>query len=560
MEIHSSEPVSERLPCVDEARVRRARRRFWALLIGVPVLLVAAAYGVLAWQYYSQSVRITKNYAAELNAPILAVPEEKRAWTHYRRALEMLERKPEFDYDEPGDRPGQPNWQATVAYLRRNRQALEAIRRASQMLPLGHLLQKGVAPEDVKWLTRHQHYATIDGIEYGDPTENVDLSKSAFIEPVQLIDFARLLLADCKLAGIERDGERISANLSATLDMAAQCEGCRYLITCLIGSTLRGMAVHQLFETLALDNSFMSDEQLAHLARRLESSDVAGALAAGLTGERTFFLDALQRNFTDDGQGNGWVTPAGLDQCRESIEIAGMSLPHPIMWMPCPLAARATADRRDTQRKYDERYEKLLDMVKVPLWKRPVASEIFDDEGNPFGPPYWFVNEAVTYLGPTLTEAEQALQRRDAALVAIALVRFQRRNSAWPASLAQLSPEFIKNIPPDRFVGDPLKYRVVDGKPILYSVGTDLDDDGGKRVTDGPHWAEIWPPDTSIDGDWVLWPLPAQEEDSSVTFVTPGDMNAPVTEGEIRKPPEPEGGDVEAEPADSSDDSPEPCR
>ena len=41
-------------------------------------------------------------------------------------------------------------------------------------------------------------------------------------------------------------------------------------------------------------------------------------------------------------------------------------------------------------------------------------------------------------------------------------------------------------------------YRVVDGRPLLYSVGRDGDDDGGERAADGKRW--------SAEGDAVFWP------------------------------------------------------
>ncbi|MEX2185304.1 MAG: hypothetical protein WD875_00855 [Pirellulales bacterium] len=123
---------------------RRIRRAF--KVVGIAVAVLAVAYGGLCWWYYSQQPRLTRNHAAELNAAILKVPPEKRAWTHYRRALEVLEPRKE---NEIAERPGEKDWPATAAFVRRNAKAIEMIRQASKIRPMGVLLHDGVAPEDV---------------------------------------------------------------------------------------------------------------------------------------------------------------------------------------------------------------------------------------------------------------------------------------------------------------------------------------------------------------------------------------------------------------------------
>jgi hypothetical protein len=78
-------------------------------------------------------------------------------------------------------------------------------------------------------------------------------------------------------------------------------------------------------------------------------------------------------------------------------------------------------------------------------------------------------------------------------------------------------------VPVDRFDGQPLRYRLVNGAPLIYSIGMDGDDDGG-RVPEGRdaatanRTAREWRPPTRVaamkaakspdfvDGDWILWP------------------------------------------------------
>ena len=69
-----------------------------------------------------------------------------------------------------------------------------------------------------------------------------------------------------------------------------------------------------------------------------------------------------------------------------------------------------------------------------------------------------------------------------------------------------LEGEFLSAIPLDRVTGKPLKFNASDQSVTIYSVGGDLDDDGGEHdALTIPMIAADY--DTSVDGDWVLWPV-----------------------------------------------------
>ena len=99
-------------------------------------------------------------------------------------------------------------------------------------------------------------------------------------------------------------------------------------------------------------------------------------------------------------------------------------------------------------------------------------------------------------------QSEITAQQRDAVLVAIALELHHRRSGAWPVSLDELVPDLLPAVPPDRFDGKPLRYRLIVGRPLLYSIGWDRDDDGGKPT------AGKGPGPRRGDADWILWQPP----------------------------------------------------
>ena len=92
----------------------------------------------------------------------------------------------------------------------------------------------------------------------------------------------------------------------------------------------------------------------------------------------------------------------------------------------------------------------------------------------------------------------------DLARVACALERYRLANGQFPETLEALAPKFIEKLPHDVINGQPLKYRRTDdGQFVLYSVGWNETDDGGKvgLTKNGNLDAK--------QGDWV-WRYPAK--------------------------------------------------
>lgn len=77
--------------------------------------------------------------------------------------------------------------------------------------------------------------------------------------------------------------------------------------------------------------------------------------------------------------------------------------------------------------------------------------------------------------------AERRIEQRYENLrVAIALARYHSRNSQYPEDLNQLIPEQLHSLPEDLFAEAPLKYLKTETGYILYSIGINQVDDGGK--------------------------------------------------------------------------------
>jgi len=82
-----------------------------------------------------------------------------------------------------------------------------------------------------------------------------------------------------------------------------------------------------------------------------------------------------------------------------------------------------------------------------------------------------------TGFSAKLAEAETA---RRLLVTVLALKRYHLQHAAYPASLNELVPNYLKQVPMDFMDGKPLRYRLrPDGDFLLYSVGEDGEDNGG---------------------------------------------------------------------------------
>ncbi|KKK93223.1 hypothetical protein LCGC14_2695040, partial [marine sediment metagenome] len=88
-------------------------------------------------------------------------------------------------------------------------------------------------------------------------------------------------------------------------------------------------------------------------------------------------------------------------------------------------------------------------------------------------------------LGSVTDDWHKAAMRFDLTKLAVALAAYKAEKAGYPKTLAELRATYGKEIPGDRFSGKPLVYRRTGTGYVLYSVGSNGEDDGGKEDEDG---------------------------------------------------------------------------
>jgi hypothetical protein len=107
---------------------------------------------------------------------------------------------------------------------------------------------------------------------------------------------------------------------------------------------------------------------------------------------------------------------------------------------------------------------------------RTLASRLFEITSDPRG---------------LLASESETLARLEVCRVALAIERWRLAHEGRaPDTLGELTPEFTPTVPMDPFDGLPLRYKRLPRGFIIYSIGADFVDDGGKEARSAPDAEE----------------------------------------------------------------------
>ena len=136
-----------------------------------------------------------------------------------------------------------------------------------------------------------------------------------------------------------------------------------------------------------------------------------------------------------------------------------------------------------------------LKAVQLPLHERLEAVNAVDAKLQSTSRAHILLHSIMPALSRVTTIETRAIARLRATGVALAIQRYRLAAGAPPDKLADLVPAYLEAVPKDPFDGNDLRYRNLESGFVVYSIGEDLSDDGGKekqpRKTRGqkpPNW------------------------------------------------------------------------
>ncbi len=488
-------PVEEHWGLGAERRPKepKSRRRRWAVhVMAALLILLMIPVGIGAW-WALRKPTISRNFAAEYNAPVLAAKPEELAWPEIRRAMLALPELPEElwvkDHVEKtgwmDTKPGDELWPVVREYVEACGPQLQRIREASKRHMLGYVLTDG---DDEEWkrdaARRSRESFDEAGVRRGTENPPLCLIVQPHLGPLRRC--ARMLRLEARLSAERGESDQVVEGVRAILNLrrlSAQSGG---LLAPMLSVAVESLAARITIECVEVAATELSDKQLAELASLFADADESRELQTALRFERAMMLDALQRSFTDDGAGNGRITLDGIELWTEDILNGGHSTPGNerlgiadyLLW------ASGTSGRAEQLARYDAIVSSGMADARVPIWQfdgqgtrtsalmRPMAQQLGGVSVLPacvMAP-----NLNMVYVSQERVRAENGAARS-----VLALHRFKLASGRWPGTLEELVPTYLSEVSIDRFDGGPLRYKLIDSQPMIYSIGTNRVDDGG---------------------------------------------------------------------------------
>jgi hypothetical protein len=208
--------------------------------------------------------------------------------------------------------------------------------------------------------------------------------------------------------------------------------------------------------------------------------------------EHLYGLDWIQHTFTDDGHGDGRLIPGRLYEMRKNGPLSlsyakalRICLNHP--------------GRAATTRLLKESFEATKELAVRTPWQLHGAGTDYETELKKLEAGNSVLNDG-SHLEARYIELCWRLKVSQwAGNATLAVLLHKAEQGGLPASLQELVDDgYLEQVPADPFSGGSIVYRATGDYFILYSVGVDLDDNGGVPAT----WQNI-----QEGKDRVFWPV-----------------------------------------------------
>jgi HAAS len=500
--------------------MKRKRPLYWRAYrnmkraTGVMVLVLIVGYGSLAARFYMGKPSIKRNYIAELNARNDGYSEDQKAWGVYQEAdiawqRLVLEQWYQYRAQEDGGEQGQAKLSRNT-FLNQISSSINEYQPGDPEYLRTVGLVRDFAPELVK--IREAAMRPIVGLLYTDRNESVEIEDGVFelklLEPnadpreqdlvisVLLPDlvitrrYANLLVFDAKLAIEDRDTQRAEENYLAIAGIARQDLRQGFIISELVGMAILDLGATSFHQSILEQPDMWNSDQLVSIAHAY--AQAGREINLDLSFERMAFDDVLQRLYTDDGAGNGRLTPQGsalLASKLISVTEFGQSedqVDDRIQLAMDPLKIIGAESREQQRRRYHsvmDGAERVIREGPESLWRLQLIESQIEDryaraEESLFG------HSPVDVMTPAMRSAViryfQGRLKNSAFLTMLAIETYRRDTGRLPDSLDQVTPQYIPAIPQDLFnPGHPIQYKFDDAGYILYVAGSDGDLDDG---------------------------------------------------------------------------------
>jgi hypothetical protein len=252
-----------------------------------------------------------------------------------------------------------------------------------------------------------------------------------------------------------------------TLRLARECRRSGSLTHHLVAVSIEALVTHEMMLT-AIEPHGPID--MLTLARQVD--EIVGGYrppADVLEGERLYMHSILEHKFVREG--GKWLA---VNEAA-NMQIRGGGQASRFWNLASPLFNNLDTARKNLDAEFAE-VDSQKNLVLLHQseergeWRRPHHTVL---DGDPQQFPSFYQVLMLYY---------QAAAHLEGAVAMLALAEYHRRHGRYPESLDNLIPDFLPRLPLDYADLQPLRYHRTDDGYLLYSVGLDGVDDGGKTT------------------------------------------------------------------------------
>jgi hypothetical protein len=293
----------------------------------------------------------------------------------------------------------------------------------------------------------------------------VDLSKGFETLMPDLSDIrhgARLLALEAVLHAENGKPGSAASSIKSTFGLARSLSKEPILISQLVRNACQALAVSTLEHTV--NRTEFTDEQLADLSQTLVNAEEPSAMIRAFAGERCSVVGVMKMPASQ--------IPSMLDMVSNR--------PHPLgvlaIWL-YRFAGLADVDATI----YLDLMGDYIKAIQLPPHQRKEAADAVEDRSEKTSRIHMLVHVLMPALSRVTTLDLRSIAQVRVAHVGLAIERYRLATGKLPDSLADLTPTFLDAVVKDPFDGKELRYKKLETGFVVYSIGEDGYDDGGKE-------------------------------------------------------------------------------
>jgi hypothetical protein len=272
----------------------------------------------------------------------------------------------------------------------------------------------------------------------------------------EIRDGARLLQLEATLHAENTQPELAIRSITSIFGLARSLSKEPTLISHLLRIACQASGVSSLERVL--NRTDFTDEQLANFGRMVTNAQDLCAVTRASAGERCFGI-----NFFREPTARG-------------LQLVGEPTPSPLM-----VLYRAAGLSDKDALIYLDLMDGYIKASKLPLHQRQEAADAVEDKLSKISKIHVLVRIFMPAMSRATVLDARAIAHLRTAQVAIAIQRYRLATGNLPDTLTDLLPAYLDSVPKDPFDSKDIRYKKLDIGFVVYSIGDDRKDDGGKE-------------------------------------------------------------------------------